>query len=172
MCIISVGKPSLFLSPRGNQSHVETWGKWKYAPTNPWLTMRWYGRGWGWKSNIGPFHELMRGVRAGLYYCSGWCSVPMEWAVPIYQEPGLNLASSPIYHNTSTNLFGKWEWSALSNAYLSPPICKLYRFTMHSLLQGHSFWKNMNIRGNPKTSRPDIYKRVQCGIIYQFVSSL
>ena len=31
------------------------------------------------------------------------------------------------------------------------------------------FEKNMNIRGNPKTSRPDIYKRVQCGIIYQFV---
>ena len=114
-------------------------------------------------------NHFMRGVRAGLYYCSGWCSVPVEWAAPIYQEPGLNLASSPIYHNTSTNLFGKWEWSALSNAYLSPPICKLYRFTMHSLLQGHSFCKNMNIRGNPKTSRPDIYKRVQCGIIYQFV---
>ena len=38
MCIISVGKPPS--SPPGeNQSHVETGGKWKYAPTYPWLTI-------------------------------------------------------------------------------------------------------------------------------------
>ena len=48
------------------------------------------------------------------------CGVGLEWAVPIYLERGLNLGAhlyittpiynyTPIYHNTSTNLFGKWE---------------------------------------------------------------